>query len=148
MSQRHGLSGHRYYAVLQRLTRKEAAKAAAQQEVAFPGASGEAAAPTAGQPAAVEEEEEVRLSCGCYKRIAVLEPAGAYTAGSAVAGIAACGLNVSLPALQGVNAYDISDPVDILPELRTFDDEVANTAKWSVRRDILTKLKTLAGGHA
>jgi hypothetical protein len=46
---------------------------------------------------------------------------------------------------QGVDAYDISDPVDILPELRSFDDEVANTAKWSVRRDILTKLKTLAG---
>jgi hypothetical protein len=44
-----------------------------------------------------------------------------------------------------VDAYDISDPVDILPEFRSFDDEVANTAKWSVRRDILTKLKTLAG---
>ena len=48
-------------------------------------------------------------------------------------------------SLQGVDAYDISDPVDILPDLRSFDDEVANTAKWSVRRDILTKLKTLAG---
>lgn len=35
--------------------------------------------------------------------------------------------------------------MDILTELRGFDDEVAATVKWSLRRDLLTKLKMLAG---
>lgn len=47
--------------------------------------------------------------------------------------------------LQEVDAYDLSDPVDITPELRGWDEEVAATVKWSLRRDLLTKLKTLAG---
>lgn len=39
----------------------------------------------------------------------------------------------------------MSDPVDITPELRGWDEEVAATVKWSLRRDLLIKLKTLAG---
>ena len=39
----------------------------------------------------------------------------------------------------------MSDPVDILPELRGWDDEVAATVKWALRRDLLTRLRTLAG---
>lgn len=42
------------------------------------------------------------------------------------------------------DAYDLSDPVDILPQLRSWDDEVAATAKWSLRRDLLAKLRMLA----
>ena len=46
--------------------------------------------------------------------------------------------------LQETDAYDISEPVEILPEVRGWDEEVAATVKWSLRRDLLTKLKTLA----
>ncbi len=46
---------------------------------------------------------------------------------------------------QEVDAYDMSDPVDILPELRGWDEEVAATVKWALRRDLLTKLRMLAG---
>lgn len=35
--------------------------------------------------------------------------------------------------------------MNILPELRGWDEEVASTVKWALRRDLLTKLKTLAG---
>lgn len=50
---------------------------------------------------------------------------------------------VRCPCKQA-DAYDLSDPVDILLQLRGWDEEVAATAKWSLRRDLLAKLRTLA----
>lgn len=46
--------------------------------------------------------------------------------------------------LQGVDAYDLSDPVDILKDLTHFDEDLAKTEKWSLRKACLTNLKTLA----
>jgi hypothetical protein len=43
-----------------------------------------------------------------------------------------------------VDAYDISSAVDILPDLRGWDEEMASTAKWSTRRDLLKTLRGLA----
>ena len=45
---------------------------------------------------------------------------------------------------QGIDAYDISDPVDILKDLARFDDDVAKTEKWALRKAVLTRLKILA----
>ncbi len=47
-------------------------------------------------------------------------------------------------AVQGIDAYDMSDPVDILKDLAKFDEEVAKTEKWALRKAVLTRLKTLA----
>ena len=46
--------------------------------------------------------------------------------------------------VQGIDAYDMSDPVDILKDLTKFDEEVAKTEKWALRKAVLTRLKTLA----
>lgn len=149
---------------LQRLTRREAAKLAATQQN-DDGGGGDAATPGAVSkaPAAAEEAEEVS-SCAESKQHARVEQAAAaghstlwpshqcwlLWCGSLLLQHSKacwlCRLSEMLSSwLQGVDAYDISDPVDILPDLRGFDDEVANTAKWSLRRDVLIKLKTLAG---
>ena len=45
---------------------------------------------------------------------------------------------------QGIDAYDMSDPVDILRDLAKFDEDVAKTEKWALRKAVLTRLKTLA----
>lgn len=46
--------------------------------------------------------------------------------------------------VQGFDAYDISDPVDILKNLEKFDDDVSGTEKWLDRKAHLTSLKTMA----
>ena len=46
--------------------------------------------------------------------------------------------------MQGFDAYDISDPVDILKNLERFDEDVAGTEKWLLRKGHLTNLKTMA----
>ncbi len=46
--------------------------------------------------------------------------------------------------MQGIDAYDMSDPVDILKDLGKFDEDVAKTEKWALRKAVLTRLKTLA----
>ena len=45
---------------------------------------------------------------------------------------------------QGIDAYAMSAPVDILKDLARFDEEVAKTEKWALRKAVLTRLKTLA----
>ena len=46
--------------------------------------------------------------------------------------------------MQGIDAYDMSDPVDILKDLGKFDEDVAKTEKWALRKAVLTRLKTLS----